>query len=157
MTRTAQSVRQILVVVAPLLSAVAPVAGQPPDVSLIEIQVGDNMRFTPSVINASPGGQVRVVLKGVGKIPKTAMGHNFVLLKTGSDPKAFVDKSSPARETDFVVPAMKDQVIAATPLVGPDETIDVTFAAPKKAGEYAFVCTFPGHFKLGMKGQLIVK
>ncbi|HUO64394.1 MAG TPA: plastocyanin/azurin family copper-binding protein [Terriglobales bacterium] len=33
----------------------------------------------------------------------------------------------------------------------------MTFEAPMEPGEYTFVCSFPGHFALGMKGQLIVK
>ena len=47
--------------------------GQSPDPSVVEIQVGDIMRFTPSVIAARPGERVRVVLKDVGGIPKAAL------------------------------------------------------------------------------------
>jgi azurin len=140
-----------------LLVGIGPVAGQSPDVPAVEIQVGDNMKFTPSVINARPGERVRVVIKGVGTVPKASMSHTFVLLKSGTNPKTFVDKSSRARETDFIDPALREQVIVASSPVGPGEAIEVTFEAPAKAGEYTFVCTFPSHFKLGMKGQLIVK
>ena len=157
MPRTARSVGQTLIVVASLLLAVGPVSGQTSEAKLVEIQVGDNMRLTPSVINARPGERLRVVLKDVGKIPKTGMGHNFVLLKSGVSPQAFADKSSQARETDFLVPALKEQVLVATELVGPGEQSEVTFEAPAQPGEYVFLCTFPGHFKLGMRGQLIVK
>jgi azurin len=149
--------RQILIVLASLLVAVAPARAQSSDVTTVEIQVGDNMRFTPSVINARPGEKLRIVLKGMGKIPKTGMAHNFVLLKRGVSPQAFADKSSAARDTEFIVPALQDQMIIASHLVGPGEESEVTFTAPDRAGEYVFLCTFPGHFKLGMKGQLIVK
>jgi azurin len=149
--------RHILVVGAALMLTISPASGQTPNATLVEIEVGDNMRYTPSVINARPGERIRVVLKDVGKIPKTGMGHNFVLLKSGVSAQAFVDKSSLARETDFLVPALQDQVIAASQLVGPGEQSEVTFEAPARAGEYVFLCTFPGHFKLGMKGQLVVR
>jgi azurin len=151
----ARHVCQIFVVC--LLVGIGPVAAQSPEAPAVEIQVGDNMRFTPSVINARPGERVRVVIKGVGTVPKASMSHTFVLLKSGANPKTFADKSSRARETDFIDPALREQVIAAGPPVGPGEAIAVTFEAPAKAGEYTFVCTFPSHFKLGMKGQLIVK
>jgi azurin len=59
-----------------------------------------------------------VVLKDTGTMPKTAMAHNFVLLKKGADPKAFADKSLAARDTDFIGPAVKHQVLASTKLVG---------------------------------------
>jgi azurin len=156
MTRTGRFGRWCLSLV-PLLIAVAPASGQPSAVTSVELQVGDNMRFTPAVITVRPGERVRVVLRGVGKIPKTAMAHNFVLLRNGTDPKAFVEKSSEARESGFIAPGLRERVIAATSLVGPGESVDVTFEAPSSAGEYTFLCTFPSHFKLGMKGQLIVK
>jgi azurin len=145
-----------------LLSILMAVAGPPPvraaqaGARTIEIQVGDNMRFTPARIDARPGEQLRVVLKGVGTMPKTAMAHNFVLLKKGADPKGFADKSAAARATDFIAPSVKDEVLAATTLVGPGETAEVTFAAPAKAGEYTFICSFTGHFVVGMRGTLVV-
>jgi azurin len=126
-----------------------------PAVRTIEIQVGDNMKYSVGTITAKPGERLRVVLKGVGKMPKLAMAHNFVLLKKGVDPKRLVELSASERDNDFVAPALKDQVLATTGLVGPGETREVTFEAPDP-GTYTFVCTFPGHFALGMKGTLIV-
>src|SRR5262245_35408968 len=64
-----------------LLCAIATAKGQGPEVKVIEIEIGDNMRYTPSVIDAEPGQKLRVVLKPVGKIK--ALGHNFVLLSRG--------------------------------------------------------------------------
>jgi azurin len=122
----------------------------------IEIQAGDNMRFTPDRITARPGESLHVVLKDAGTMPKAAMAHNFVLLKKGADAKAFADKSAGARDSDFIAPAVKDQALAATKLVGPGEATDVTFQAPA-AGTYTFICSFPGHYALGMKGTLVVK
>ena len=139
-----------------LLCAIATATGQSSEVKVIEMEIGDNMRFTPSVIDAEPGQPLRVVLKPVGKIK--ALGHNFVLLKAETEPKAFVEEAAEATEkTGVIPPAMTGQVIAAMPLVRSGSTGEVSFEAPAQRGEYDFVCTFPGHFKLGMKGHLIVK
>ena len=139
-----------------LLCAIATATGQGPEVKVIELEIGDNMRFTPSVIDVQPGQHLRVILKPVGKIK--ALGHNFVLLKAGTEPKVFVDKAADATEkTGAIPPAMTDEVIAAIPLVKSGSTGEVSFEAPAQRGEYDFVCTFPSHFKLGMKGRLIVK
>lgn len=124
---------------------------------VVAIEVGDNMKFSLTAITAKPGEQIRIVLKDVGQMPKVAMAHNFVLLKKGANPKAFVDKSVNARDTEFIAPAVKDQVLASTRLVGPGETAEASFAAPRQPGEYTFLCSFPGHFALGMKGILTVK
>ena len=145
-----------LVAVAVLLGAPTFAIGQGAEVSTIELQVGDNMRFTPSLIQAHPGQRVRIVVTGIGKLP--ALAHNVVVLKKGTAPKAFLDKASKAtEETGSIPPAMNDQAIAASALVEPGESAEVTFEAPVEPGEYMFVCSFPGHFGLGMKGQLIVK
>lgn len=130
--------------------------GQGAEISTIELTVGDNMRFTPSVIQAHPGQRVRIVLKAIGRLP--ALAHNVVLLKKGTAPKAFLERAGPAtQETGSIPPAMSDQVIVASALVKPGESAEVTFEAPVIPGEYTFVCSFPGHFALGMRGQLIVK
>jgi azurin len=124
----------------------------------IEITAGDDMKFGVTQIDAKPGEQLRVVLKSVGKMPKAVMGHNFVVLKAGADPAAFNNAAMNARATDFMPPELKSQVHAATPgLLGPGETLEVTFKAPAKPGEYTFLCSFPGHFAAGMKGILAVK
>ena len=139
-----------------LLGAATSAMGQGAEVLTIELNVGDNMRYTPSVIQAHPGQRVRIVLKGVGKL--AALGHNFVLLKKGTVPKDFVDKAGRAtEETGSIPPAMNDQAIVATALVRPGESAEVTFEAPAEVGKYAFVCSFPGHFGLGMKGLLVVR
>ena len=123
----------------------------------VEIQVSDNMRFTPVRLEARRGELLRIVLKDVGTMPKAAMAHNFVLLRKGADPKGFADKSATSRATDFIAPSVKDQVLASTKLVGPGETADVTFTAPREAGHYTFICSFPGHFAVGMRGSLAVQ
>ena len=85
------------------------------------------------------------------------MAHNVVVLKKGTNLDAFINASATARATDFIAPAFKKQIVAATPMAGAGETVDVTFAAPSAPGRYDFVCSFPGHFAGGMRGVLVVK
>ena len=90
-------------------------------------------------------------------MPKVAMAHNFVLLKAGVNPQDVSNAAMTARDTDFIPPAMKDKIIANTGLAGGGETVEITFKAPTKPGTYPYLCTFPGHFAVGMKGELVVK
>jgi azurin len=124
---------------------------------LIEITVGDNMKFDVETITAKPGESLRVRLKSTGTMPKAAMGHNFILLKPGTAPLEFVNASLEHGATDFIAPQMKDRILASTKLIGPGETAEVTFKAPAKPGAYTYFCSFPGHFAAGMKGTLTVK
>lgn len=132
-----------------------------PAARLISITVGDpigeKMEYGRKVIVAKPGERLKVQLVSVGVLPKTAMAHNWVLLKPGTDAKKFADAAALARDTDFIPPAMKAQVIAFTGLAGAGERVEVTFVAPTKPGTYRYICTFAGHFAAGMFGDLIVK
>jgi azurin len=123
----------------------------------VELTGGDDMKYTVTTIAAKPGEQIHIKLTSKGTMPKIAMAHNFVLLQIGADPVAFANAGIAARETDFIAPASKAQVIASTPLAGPGETVEVTFKVPAKAGTYPFLCSFPGHSAAGMKGTLVVK
>ena len=123
----------------------------------VELTGGDNMKYDKATVAARPGETLHVVLKNTGTMPKAAAAHNFVLLKAGTDQVAFTNAAFNARETDFIPPQMKDAVITSTALAGPGETVETTFKVPAKPGRYAFLCSFPGHFGLGMRGTLVVK
>ncbi len=115
------------------------------------------MKYDLTSIEAKPGEQLKVVLTNASTMPKTAMGHNWVLLKAGSDSAAFATAASTAAATNYIPDTLKDQVIAHIELLGPKESGEVTFTAPTTPGDYPFLCTFPAHFLLGMKGTLTVK
>src|SRR5688572_4317958 len=121
----------------------------------IEITANDQMQFNLKTIEAKAGEELKVVLKNLGTLPKEAMGHNWVLLKAGTDPMAFGAASMTAKDTEYIGASVKDQVIAFIKILGPKETAEVTFKAPA-AGEYPYICSFPGHVAL-MKGVLVVK
>ena len=123
----------------------------------ITLEGTDAMKFAPATIQAKPGEAIRVVLKAVGNMPKIVMAHNFVLLTLAADVTSFVKEAVDARATGYVPASRKADVLAATALIGKGETTEVTFTAPKKPGNYTFVCTFPGHFAGGMKGMLTVR
>jgi azurin len=133
----------------------ASAATAPAGVRTIEITASDQMKFSVTAIEAKAGEDLKVVLTNQGTLPKEAMGHNFVLLKAGTDVTAFATAAMTAKDTDYVPPAMKDQVIANIPVLGPKKSGEVTFKAPAP-GEYTFICSFPGHYML-MKGTLTVK
>jgi azurin len=123
----------------------------------VELTAGDTMKYDKAEIAAKPGETLRIVLKNTGTMPKLVAAHNFVLLKAGSDSAAFATAAFNARETDFIPPSLKTSVIANTTLAGPGETVETTVKVPAKAGSYPYLCSFAGHFALGMKGTLVVK
>jgi azurin len=126
-------------------------------VRTVELAGSDDMKYSVTSIPAKPGETLRIRLTSKGTLPKIAMAHNVVVLKLGAKQMEFANAAAMARATDFIPPDMKDQVLAATTLAGPGETVEVTFKVPTAPGSYPYLCTFPGHFAAGMKGTLVVK
>jgi azurin len=149
-------------------SAAAPAAAPAPAAGprVIELTANDTMKFMMGdkasgaaaglVIEAKAGEQLKIVLTNTGTQPKEVMGHNLVLLKAGSDAMAFSTAATVAKDTNYIPPTLKDQVLASIDLLGPRKSGEFTITVPA-AGEYPFLCTFPAHFAIGMKGTLVVK
>ncbi|MEO6873246.1 MAG: plastocyanin/azurin family copper-binding protein [Opitutaceae bacterium] len=132
-------------------------AAAPAGPRTVEITAGDNMKFNVSSIEAKPGEQITVVLTNIGTQPKEVMGHNWILLKSGSDVGAFDKAATAAKATAYFPTELAGEVLAHIELLGPRKSGEVTFTAPTTPGEYPFLCSFPAHYQVGMKGVLVVK
>ena len=126
------------------------------EVKKITVTGNDTMQFDLKSFEVKAGDTVELTFKNVGKIPKIAMGHNLVVLKKGISAVAFGQKAmgAGANATNALPDSVKGDTIASTKLLGPDESETITFTAPE-AGDYEYVCTFPGHFAL-MRGVMKV-
>jgi azurin len=91
--------------------------------------------------------------------------HNLVIVKPGTDAKfgAAADKmittDAAGAMAKVYIPddaESKAAIIAAsTKLIGTGQNEVISFTAPAEAGEYPYLCTFPGHRFL-MKGVMTV-
>jgi azurin len=134
-------------------AAAAPATGP----RTINIQASDTMKYDVTSIQAAPGEEIRVVLTNAGTQPKEVMGHNWTLLKADADPAAFAAAAISAKDTGYMPPSLQGEVIAHIDQLGPKQSGEVTFKAPTAPGDYPYLCTFPAHFQVGMKGVLTVK
>lgn len=119
------------------------------------IEGNDAMQFNTKEMTIDKScTQYTVHLKHTGKLPKAAMGHNWVLTKAADKQGVATDGMSAGLDKDYVKPD-DARVIAHTKVVGGGETDSVTFDVSKlTAGEdYAFFCSFPGHWAI-MTGTL---
>ena len=126
---------------------------------VVKIRAGaeNTMKFDVTSISAAPGESIKVVLPNAGTLAKSVMGHNWILLTAGSDPVAFAAAAATDAENGYIPTKLKEKIVAFIALLGPGETGEVTFMAPIKPGEYPFLCSFPAHCLVGMKGVLVVK
>ena len=119
----------------------------------VTINSNDQMLFDRSVIKVKSGEPVNLTLYHTGKISKEFMGHNFVLLKEGTDVDDFAQRAMVAKDTDYIPEG--DETYAYTKMIGGGESDSITFDSPEP-GTYVFLCTFPGHYQI-MRGDFIVE
>jgi len=95
-----------------------------------------------------------VTLKHVGKLPVSAMGHNWVLTTTENMEATAKDGMAAGAANGYLKPS-DDRAIAHTDMIGGGEESSVTFDVNKLSdGEnYTYFCSFPGHWAI-MKGTL---
>jgi len=121
------------------------------------ITANDKMKYNIDSFTVETGETVRIVLKHVGQMPKSAMGHNVVILTADTDPKTFVDKATNYAENGYIPSNANSDIIAHTRLLAGGEEDTITFVAPSSPGKRTFLCSFPAHFQAGMKGNMIVQ
>lgn len=131
----------------------APAAGAP--VTAIEITGNDALQFNTTAFTVAAGSNVTITFKNVGTQPKETMGHNFVILKPGTDVAAFSATAMQATDNNYV-PRGDASVVAFTKVLGPGETEALALTAPSTPGQYPFICSFPGHSGT-MKGIMTVQ
>lgn len=135
------------------LGAAAPALAATPDVVVRLGVIPHQLKFDRSELTVAPGQLVELVFTN-----SDVMQHNVILGAPGSlqqiGSAADVMMSAPNGAAQQYVPAIP-QVLFATTLVDPGQTITVQFRAPGQPGQYPYVCTFPGHWRL-MNGVLNV-
>jgi len=113
--------------------------------------VKDVMKYNKELLTAKAGTTVRIVLEN-----PDFMQHNLVLIKPKTTDRVGAAADKLAQDANGAkmqyVPKMKD-VVAATPLINPGSKYTLTIKLPDTPGDYPYICTFPGHWRI-MKGIL---
>jgi azurin len=112
------------------------------------------MKFTLASFRVKAGSQVTIDFEN-----PDFMQHNLVIGQKGS--MEIIGEAADALARDpkgaeqNYVPKIP-QVIAATLLVDPEGRESIVFTAPTEPGDYPFVCTVPGHWRI-MNGIMKVE
>lgn len=118
------------------------------------VKASDAMQFDVKEITIDKTcKQFTVKLEHTGKLPKTAMGHNWVLTKDADFQRVATAGMSAGAAKDYVPDDAA--VVAHTKVIGGGESATVSFDVTRlAAGQgYTFFCSFPGHWAM-MKGTL---
>ena len=121
----------------------------------LDISGNDQMQYDKATLTVPAScKEVTLTLHHTGKLPREAMGHNWVLVNA-ADFNAVANAGLGAGlANDYVAPGDK-RVLAHTKTIGGGQTTSITFPTSilKPGGDYRYLCTFPGHNAL-MHGTL---
>lgn len=136
-------------------AAKAPVAGK---VCKLEISGTDAMQYDKKELAiAADCKLVQLTLRHSGRLPISAMGHNWVLTRT-ADMMPVNNAGLTAGLARNHVPPGDKRVIAFTAVLGGGQSTSISFPTTGlvKGGDYTFFCSFPGHIGL-MRGKFLVQ
>ena len=109
---------------------------------IIKVDMSDQMRFTPAVLEVKRGETVKFAAKNSGKVMHEMVLGTMKELKEHSE----LMKKHPGMEHEE--PYMAH--------VGPGKTENIVWQF-NKAGEFYYGCLIPGHFEAGMVGKIVVR
>ena len=137
-----------------------PVLAQDADVAALELKphAQNPLGYDKTELTVKAGQKVKLTLNNTGSI--APQPHNFLLLKPGKldavGALANAMLADPQGMAKHYIPeAAKPDILVNTKLVQPNQTETIEFVAPAEAGDYPYMCTFPGHWLL-MRGVMHV-
>lgn len=107
----------------------------------IEVGMGNDMRFTPSMIQLKQGETIRFILKNTGSTP-----HEMVL-GTADEIREHAEMMKKMPNMQHNEPSMAR--------VEPGKTGEIIWNFDLD-GEFQFACLIPGHLEAGMTGTITV-
>jgi uncharacterized cupredoxin-like copper-binding protein len=108
----------------------------------IKVSIEDEFNFDPNTLSAKSGEEVALTFENTG-----TLDHAFVILKEG------VDLEHAAEEDEE---ELHEELILEIHEIPSGESVTETFTVPSEPGDYAFICTIPGHAEAGLVGTLTV-
>lgn len=123
----------------------------------LSISATDAMQFDKKQLSVPAScKEITLTLTHSGQLPKSAMGHNWVLSKA-DDMQAIANEGMAAGAGNSYVKPGEPRVIAYTDIIGGGESTSITFSISDldPNGDYRFFCSFPGHWAI-MQGSFSI-
>ncbi len=129
----------------------------PKDDDRVRVDLGvlvGQMKYDKASVTVKAGQKIKLVFTN-----KDMMEHNLLILKPGTKEKigALADQmaTSPEGAKKDYIPDSPD-VLWSSPILDPGTSHEILFTAPSQTGEYPYICTFPGHWRI-MYGVMVVE
>ena len=113
------------------------------------------MKFDKATLEVKAGAKVMLLFRN----EKCPLQHNFRLVNPGklNDMGALADKmlTDPQAMAKHYTPESPEVLAHSTKLIGLGQSDLIEFTVPTTPGDYPYLCTFPGHWRM-MNGVLKV-
>ena len=120
----------------------------------ISLNAAAGLQYQPRRLRVAPGARVALTFHNTDP----SMPHNIVVVNADQaqqfGEKSMVLATNPRAIATHYVPNDPAE-ICFSPILNPGDQYTVYFEAPKEEGEYRFLCTYPGHWRV-MQGSLFV-
>jgi azurin len=107
----------------------------------IVIKAISGLQYDSVRLKITPGETVKITLVNADE-----MAHNMVITEPG-ERVHIVDMAlkmgTEGQQKNYIPDS--DKILAAIPILNPEEEYSITFTAPEQEGVYPYVCTYPGH------------
>lgn len=108
----------------------------------VEIDMTDDMRFTPAVLEVRRGETVRLKVANKGQVlHELVLGTPPLLQRHAETMRKFPGMEHHEPQMTHVQPGAQGEVVWQF----------------TKSGEFQFACLLPGHFEAGMSGKVVVE
>lgn len=137
------------------LERAAPGAKQLQFTDTIDLEANESMRFNKELFKIHARKKIMLIFRNTAAPSGTAMTHNVVILKPGTDIADFADVARNAQKERYIPSAVASLIIAHTRLISGGESDEVEFTI-SEPGVYDFICSFPGHWGT-MQGKIVAE
>lgn len=151
--------KQTLLVLCTAAVLALPFAARSQDVLEVKI-TADKIQFLYDIkeFTVKPGQKVKLTLVNPAE-SVTRQPHNLLIVKPGQDMAVGMASNAAISDPTFLttkdaIPE-SDAILFHTKLVQPGAEDTIEFTAPSEAGDYPYLCTYPGHWAI-MKGVMKV-
>ena len=121
---------------------------------VLRVQTAAGLLFSPTELTVTAGSKVRLIFENPDVIV-----HNWVLIAPNSSEEIGTLADKLASQADGAAKEYlpeSDKILLASKLLAPGASEELVFTAPTEPGNYPYLCTFPGHWRI-MQGILKVE
>lgn len=123
----------------------------------IYMEANENFEFVPNEFSVNRGQPVHLVFYNKAMQANTEIKHNLVVIRPDVEVDQMLSLGLEEEGSNYIPESYQSVIVFQSDMLVPNSEERISFNAPLLKGRYPFICTFPGHCGLGMKGIMNVK